>query len=254
MRTFPSVRHLSFAFPDLPQIGCVFGTRMGGGSAAPFDRANISLEVGDRPERVLANRKSMQLGLGFVHWQELRQVHGDEMIFDPDPADIRDMPALEGDGLATSIPGQALVIKTADCQPVLLAHRSGAFVAALHIGWRGNVAGFPTSGVRRFCAHYGLDPADVFAVRGPSLGPGASQFVNFEQEFGEEFRDYYNPQSQKMNLWQLTRDQLLAAGISARNIFSLDMCTCALTDFFFSYRRERPTGRQASLIWIKWKP
>lgn len=251
MRTFPSVRYLPFAFPDLPRVGCAFGTRMGGVSAAPFDRSNISLEVGDRPERVLVNRKSMQMSLGFRHWQELRQVHGTGMIFDPDPGDIRDMPALEGDGLATAMPGQALVIKTADCQPVLLVHKSGNYIAALHVGWRGNVLDFPAIGVRRFCEHYGLEPGDLLAVRGPSLGPGSSQFVNFEQEFGDGFRDYFDAERRTVDLWRLTRDQLMAAGIPERSIFGLDLCTHAIPDFFFSYRRERPTGRQASLIWIK---
>lgn len=251
MRTFPAGVHLPFAFPGLPGVGCVFGTRIGGESARPFDRANISLEVGDRPDRVLSNRKSMQLCLGFKHWQELRQAHGTHMVFEPEPADIRDMPALEGDGLATSRPGQALVIKTADCQPVLLAHRSGGFVAALHVGWRGNVARFPVTGVQRFCEHYDLKARDVLAVRGPSLGPGASEFVNFEQEFGGEYREYHDSKARTVDLWRLTRDQLLSAGIPERNIFGLDLCTYSLPELFFSYRRERVTGRQASVIWIK---
>lgn len=251
MRNYPAVVHLPFVFPGLPQIGCVFGTRIGGESALPFDRANISLEVGDRPERVLANRKSIQLGLGFTHWQELRQVHGAHMVFEPEPADIRDMPALEGDGLATSRPGQALVIKTADCQPVLLAHRSGKFVAALHVGWRGNVADFPGSGVRRFCEHCGIEPRDVLAVRGPSLGPSASEFVNFEREFGEKFADYHDKQARTVDLWRLTRNQLKASGIPEGNIFGLDLCTYSMPEVFFSYRRQRVTGRQAAIIWIK---
>jgi len=251
MRTFPAVRHLPFSFPGLPQVGCIFGTRMGGCSAAPFDRANISWEVDDKPERVLANRKSIQLGLGFSHWQELKQVHGTAMVFEPELADIRDVPALEGDGLATSLVGQALAIKTADCQPILLAHRSGKFIAALHVGWRGNAANFPGIGIERFCTRYSLNPADIFAVRGPSLGPGASQFLNFGQEFGHGFQDYHDPLAQTVDLWRLTHDQLKAAGIPERNIFAIDMCTHAHAEYFFSYRRERPTGRQASLIWIK---
>ena len=64
------------------------------------------------------------------------------MIFDPEPRDIGDGPSADGDGLATARPGQALIIKTADCQPILLAHKSGKYVGALHAGWRGNVQNF----------------------------------------------------------------------------------------------------------------
>lgn len=52
-------------------------------------------------------------------------------------------PTADGDGLATSRPGLGLLIKTADCQPVLLAHRSGRHIAALHAAGEATVAIFP---------------------------------------------------------------------------------------------------------------
>jgi copper oxidase (laccase) domain-containing protein len=53
-----------------------------------------------------------------------------------------------------------------------------------------------------------------------------------------------------MDLWALTRDQLAAAGVRPGNIFALDICT-ASSPQFFSYRRDRITGRQAGIIWIE---
>jgi hypothetical protein len=112
---------------------------------------------------------------------------------EPEPVALDAPATLAGDALATSVPGLALGIKTADCQPVLLAHESGRFVAALHVGWRGNVQNLPGSAVARLCAHYGCAPAELFAVRGPSLGPQAAQFTNFETEFGPRFREFLTP-------------------------------------------------------------
>lgn len=251
MRIYPGVIFLPFAFPGLPQVGVAFTTRMGGISSKPFDRANLSMDVGDDPAKVLANRKGLKQSLGFSSWQELVQVHGTRMIFDPEPADVYDVPALEADGQATAKVGQALVVKSADCQPLLLAHASGKYVAALHVGWRGNVQGFPTLGTKAFCEKYGLDPSEVLAVRGPSLGPSRSEFQNYDSEFGAEFSQWYDERTRSVDLWRLTRDQLLEAGLKPGNIFSLDLCTASLPDMFFSYRRDRITGRQASIVWIK---
>ncbi|EPR41413.1 Multi-copper polyphenol oxidoreductase, laccase [Desulfovibrio sp. X2] len=251
MKNIPTPFCIPFAFPGVPGVRCVFGTRIGGYSGSPFDKANVSLDVGDDPAKVRSNRQAIKQEQGFTFWQELRQVHGTDMVFDPEPRDIGDGPTGEGDGLATSLPGQALVIKTADCQPILLAHASGKYVAALHVGWRGNVQNFPGRGVAAFCAHYGLDPADVLAVRGPSLGPAASEFVNFADEFGDDFKAFHDEAKKTVDLWRLTRLQLREAGLRPGNIFGLDLCTHSLADAFFSYRRREKTGRQASIVWIR---
>lgn len=231
---------IPFAFPGLPRIGCAFGC---GPDSLAFTGASD-------PAAVIAARQALKRELGFSHWHSLKQVHGVHMVFEPE-FDTLDRPSIEaGDGLAESRPGRALAIKTADCQPILLAHESGELIAALHVGWRGNVADFCGRAVRSFCVRYGLAPRELYAVRGPSLGPGESEFTAFETEFGETFRPYFDYRTRRLNLWRLSRDQLLAAGLSDDRIFSLDLCTKSLP-LFFSYRRDKTTGRQASLIWIR---
>lgn len=237
-----SLTYLPFVFPAVPSVGTAFCLRTAG---------NISLEIGDNPEDVRRNRHALKQQLGLGSWQEVQQVHGPQMVFDPEPGDIAAPGSIQADGLATEREGRALVIKTADCQPVLLAHKSGQYIAALHAGWRGNVLHFPATGVRDFCEEYNLSPADVYAVRGPSLGPDASEFKNFHEEFGIAFEQWYNAQTQTVNLWAMTHDQLMGAGIPAANIFSIDLCTHLAEDMFFSYRRNNNCGRQASIIWIK---
>jgi polyphenol oxidase len=242
---------IRFHFPEVSRVQIAFTTRRGGVSKSPFAAANLSFDVGDAQEDVLANRLLLSDELGVSAWQELRQVHGTALHFDAPPAGAGERARFEGDGLATARPGQALVIKTADCQAILLAHKSGSHIAALHCGWRGNLAGFPLSGVERFCSRYGLSPADLMAVRGPSLGSRHAQFINFEREWGSGFARYFDPRQQTMDLWQLTTDQLLAAGLRRKCIFSIDLCTYEREDLFFSYRREKSCGRQAAIIWME---
>lgn len=248
------VDFIPFAFPGVSGVSCVFTTRRGGAGKPPYDRGNLSYDVGDDPEAVTRNRLSLMRALGFSDWQELTQVHGADVVFDPEPAGKgvppEATPKTRADGLATGRPGQALVVKTADCQPIMLAHESGRYVCALHCGWRGNRINFPAVGVGAFCEKYGLDPGQVYAVRGPSLCPAASEFTNFESEWGEGFRKYFNPETMTVDLWRMTRDQLVRAGLSPERIFSLDLCTYGLCEMFFSYRRDAATGRMGALVWI----
>ena len=244
-----SLEYLDFRFPGLDNVRCVFTARNGGHGTGAFSSANMSLEVGDEAEAVRANRVDLRQTLGIGVWQELRQVHGQAMYMDREN-DFFEGATVEGDGLGTDRPGHALVIKTADCQAILLADKAGRHVAALHCGWRGNAGNFPAAGVRKFCACYGVDPADVMVVRGPSLGPGKSEFVNFAAEWDPMFKSYYNPDTRSVDLWTLTRNQLMGTGIPARNIFSLDLCT-ASSPQYFSYRRDKVTGRQAGIIWME---
>ncbi|MDR2821118.1 MAG: polyphenol oxidase family protein [Desulfovibrio sp.] len=233
---------ISFVFPGLDNVRCAFSTKAAG---------NVSFSVGEAPALVTQARRSLRCEFACAQWAELNQVHGDTLVFEPQAVDEDCRPEADGDGMATATPGLALMIRTADCQPLLLAHNSGKFVAALHVGWRGNRRNFPASGLAGFCVRYGLRPCDVLAVRGPSLGPARAEFVNFDREWGPEFAPWFDADSRTMDLWSLTRDQLTAAGLRPRHIYGLDLCTFSNSDQFFSYRRERVCGRQAGLIRIE---
>lgn len=243
--------YIPFVFPGLENVSAVFTTRKGGKCKAPFDGGNLSFDVGDDPFDVRANRTELAASLGVGYWHECRQVHGDVIHFDLETGSPGDQSELDGDGLATSLKGHALVVKTADCQPILLAHKTGDFVAALHNGWRGNAMNFPGNGVKRICEHYSCDPCDLFAVRGPSLSPQTAQFVNFETDFEPGFEEYFHKSDSTVDLWKMTEDQLQKAGLEPRNIYSMDMCTYSMPETFFSYRRDKETGRMCSLIWIR---
>ncbi len=253
-----AVNRIPFVFPGISGVRCAFQIRCGAAAGDPFSGGNISFRVGDDSRRTASCRTELarlletdgaRQGLA-----EVNQAHGDTVIFDPDPVDFASEQAAlrlpEADGLATSRPGVGLLIKTADCQPVLLAHRDGRHVAALHVGWRGNRIGFVQRAVAAFCSRYGLRPQDLSAVRGPSLGPACAAFVNYDREWGPDFAPWHDPATGTVNLWRLTRDQLAAAGLAPERIFGLDLCTASLADDFFSYRRNRITGRQASVVVI----
>ena len=146
---------IPFAFPGAPGVRCAFQTRDWGVSEGPYGGGNIAYTVGDDPLRVSANRLDLAASLELAEIAELDQIHGDTLVFDPPASPLErfvEPPAFpKGDGLATDKPGIGLIIKTADCQPVLVAHKGGRHIAAFHIGWRGNRLRFLQSGIAAFC-------------------------------------------------------------------------------------------------------
>lgn len=245
-----AITYLPFVFPGVPKVRCAFQTRTGGVSKGPWAGGNIGFGVGDNSAHVLANREALRAALGLDSLVDTHQVHGVTTIIEPDRTMRTDTNPVDADGMATACASLGLMVKTADCQPILLAHESGCFVAGIHAGWQGNRQRYPQVAVQELCEHYKVRPQSLFAVRGPSLGPARSEFINYDTEWGPDFARWYSEKDSTVNLWLLARDQLLEAGLVAGRIFSLDLCTASL-DLFFSYRRDKVTGRQGSVIWIE---
>lgn len=97
----------------------------------------------------------------------MRQVHSDRVHTLTGPCEGR----LEGDALVTNTPGLLLVVRTADCLPVLLADETHRAVAAVHCGWRGTRARILGRVVEAMHKAYGTEPAMLLAALGPCIGP-----------------------------------------------------------------------------------
>jgi polyphenol oxidase len=242
-----------YQFPLLQTIpGLVHGVfaRLGGESRGGLRGLNLSFSVGDQAGRVAGNRKRVRELLNFPFLTSLRQVHGTEavIISNGKGMDTTETPETEsGDILLTDRPGIGLMIKQADCQAVMLYDPRHKALANMHCGWRGNVRGVIPGGIRQMRAVYGTDPADLLTAVGPSLGPCCAEFIHYREEFPEEawkyqMRPFY------FDLWQWSRDQLLAAGVRNENIAVAGICTSCHTDEFYSYRKEKVTGRFGTVI------
>ena len=259
-----SFHYIPFQFSGLPRVRCAFQMRPVSGvfgmhthtkmSDAIRLAGNISFVVEDDFAKVAKSRQSMRAHLGAVKFAELHQIHSDIMVFNPEICAVTgvvEKAKTEADGMATDKRQLALMIKTADCQSILVAHKDGKHIMGLHAGWRGNRMHFPRTAIEKFCEQYKLAAKDLFAVRGPSLGPNMAEFTDFAKDWSEDFKAWYDESNKCMNLWALTKSQLLEAGLFENNIYSLDLCTATLHEQFFSYRKDKNSGRQASVIWIE---
>lgn len=146
----------------------------------------------------------------------------------------------EGDALITGEPGLLLAIRTADCVPILLADPVRRVVAAVHAGWRGTVAGVLAQTVGQMRQDYETNPADLVAAIGPAIGPccfAVGSEVPLPVVNG------------RADLWAANRRQLEKAGVT--RIWSAAQCTVCEPETFFSFRRDRETGRMISAIGIR---
>ncbi|MBI4798724.1 MAG: laccase domain-containing protein, partial [Desulfarculus sp.] len=231
----PILRFVALA--GLDRVSHAVTTRHGGVSQGAYASLNLGQSCGDDPAAVAANLERLRQSLGLERLVWARQVHGTGML----AVDGQQSGLIgEADGLATDQPGVGLLIKQADCQAVVLAAPRRGVVANLHIGWRGNVQNMARRGVEFLQERYGVQPSELWAGISPSLGPCCAEFVNHATELPEHFLPY-RLWGDNFDLWQITMDQLTAAGVPIGQIEMSGMCSrCAAQ--FFSYRREGVTG------------
>jgi YfiH family protein len=233
-----------------PELVHGFFTREGGVSSGAYHSLNVSLAVGDRRELVAQNLQRIQQVLGLDGLATAAQVHGGRaaVITAAGQARLEDIP--EVDILVTTVPGLGLLIKQADCQAVMFYDPLNRVVANVHCGWRGQVDDVLGETVSLLQARFKTRPADLYAAVGPGLGPCCAEFRNFRGEFPPRLWTY-QVQPEHFDLWRLSRDQLVAAGLSPGRIHLVRLCTRCGAGDFYSYRRDRVTGRQGAVIALR---
>ena len=241
--------HPDWIVPDWPApsgVRAFVTTRAGGVSHGPHASFNIGIRAGDDEQAVAANRARLRESLpADPKW--LRQVHGNAVA---DADAITGIP--EADASVARRPGTVCVIQVADCVPVLIADREGTAVAAAHAGWRGLSSGVIENTVERLA----LAPERLMAYLGPGIGPRAFEvgadvrdaFLAHDSAAAAAFSDHA-PGKWLADLYRLARQRLAALGIT--QVHGGGLCTYSDPARFYSYRRERTTGRMAALIWME---
>ena len=157
--------------------------RFGGFSSTPYESFNLGDHVGDRSNHVLKNRQQLINDWGLspdVPW--LTQIHGTQVIeFNQNSTDMK------GDAIISRQPQTPCAVLTADCLPILLCHRKGNEIAAIHAGWRGLLNGI----VENTVAKMHSAPTDIIAWLGPAISKHAFEI---NSDIKNQFIDK-NPQN-----------------------------------------------------------
>lgn len=186
----------------------------------------------------------------------LHQVHGRRVVV-ATPDGQAERP--EADAIISDDPALALVVRVADCAPILMADRRQGVAAAIHAGWRSTMQRIVMHTVAMLESTYGTKPGDLVVAIGPSLGSCCG-------EMGEEVVDAFRREGHDegtlsrwfvreagrrphFDLWRANREQLEAAGVQPHSIHASGLCTRTYPETFHSYRAAgQQAGRMAAVI------
>ena len=250
--------HAQWIQPDWPapdNVRALFTTRIGGVSRGPYgvpplgrDGMNIGLKSGDDIADVVANRNVLRACLpADPRW--LNQVHGGAVV---DAAQTESCEA--ADASFTDTPNVVCVVSVADCMPVFLADTFGHCVGVAHAGWRGLAAGVIQAAAKSMRERVGDAGAELIAYLGPAIGPrhfevGPEVLDAMQTQLPDAGRAFslHSPGKHRADLFALGRQALAQVGVTS--VYGGYDCTFSDPERFYSFRRDRATGRHAALIW-----
>ncbi len=219
--------------------------RHGGVSEGPYHSLNVGGGTGDNETHINLNRAKIKKHLGCKHLVSGKQVHG--ICIKRVPLENE-----ECDGLITQEKSAGLLIKHADCQAVIFYDPIEKALGCIHAGWRGNVQNIYAETISKMRHMFGTKPENLLVGISPSLGPCCSQFIHFEKEIPQKFLSF-QIRPLYFDLWEMARWQLIEAGVLPHHLEIAPICTCCNPADFYSYRRDKKTGRNATVACINGK-
>jgi YfiH family protein len=230
-------------------VDLAFTDRHGGVSGVPFDTLNLALTG---PDDDAARAENLRLLLADfapgAAVADLHQVHGNTVhVVRGRPAG--DAPRPDADAIVTTEPDVVLVVRAADCVPVLLADPAAGVVAAAHAGRLGLATGVAPRAVERMRE---LGATEVTAWIGPHVCgacyevPAAMQAEVGALEPAGVATTSWGPPA--LDLGAGVRAQLERVGVT---VVDAARCTRESTDLY-SFRRDgESAGRLAGLIRLR---
>lgn len=233
-------------------------SRVGGSSVGVYTSFNLGGTCGDNPAAVVANHEKLfkVFGRSFSSRFDVWQVHGKTILFgdEPRPPDKKHAPA---DGIFTDKPEVTLIMRFADCVPLVFHDPVQQVVGIVHAGWQGTLLKIGEEAVSAIQKRYGSRAADLHVGLGPSICGKCYQIgedvrQQFLKAWGSEADQFIlrEPDGLYLDLWGANEMVLRQAGVG--QIENPRICTAENLDAWYSYRKEKgATGRFAVVIALK---
>lgn len=170
-------------------------------------------------------------------WTWMRQVHGSRVVVVGSPGEHA---GAEADAAVTATPGCVLVVRTADCVPIVLA--GDGVIGVVHAGWRGLADGIVGATIEAM-------GGATSAVVGPHIRAGCYEFGQGDLDgvaarLGDHVRATTNWGTPALDLTAGVR-----ASLAGLDIEDAGACT-ACSDRYFSWRTRQETARFATIAWM----
>jgi YfiH family protein len=240
-------------------------SRFGGVSKGCFASLNLSPYSGDSFENFHRNLQivSEETGINSQNFIIPFQTHEDKiLVIDEEyfklSDEIKNKKLLGIDAIITKHKNICIGVTTADCVPILLYDANIKVIAVVHAGWRGTCVRLVEKTINQMQRAFGVIPADIHALLGPSISPEAYEVGNelFEpfSNAGFNISTIFKGKNGKqfLNLWEANRQLLVKSGVPGSQIQISGICTYTQHEDFFSARRLGiNSGRMLSAIMLK---
>ena len=168
------------------------------------------------------------------------QVHGASLaaVEMPDPPEE---PITGCDGLTTRVPGLTLIVRTADCLPIVIWDPIQQVVGLIHAGWRGLVNDLPIRVISFVQRLYHSHPQDLWVGIGPAI---RSCCYEVGKEFAQRFGPFVRERHGRLtcDLIGCATQQLLASGVRPVRLVDSGQCTSCEATRWHSVRRDGDQG------------
>lgn len=257
MKRVAATKGLEYLQPDFPPFDTIvsgFFTRTGGVSPVPFQSLNISVSTGDTTQNVIENRSRIfeaiekPISTMFDVWQ----THSDIVVCTDTPRGL-DVEPQKADAIFTNNPNVTLMMRFADCVPILIFDPIEKVIGIIHAGWHGTVNEIAAKSIKMIVHSYGSKPKNIHAFIGPSICPVHYEVGdNVAREAIRVFPDNEKVLITRGNqhyfdLRLANQEVLFRSGVN--NIHQSGICTACNTKDWYSHRAESgKTGRFATII------
>ena len=146
------------------------------------------------------------------------------------------------DALITRKPTSLLVLKAADCMPLIFYVPGQSILALAHVGTSGARLHLP----RKMINKLGVAPEELKVYVGPHVSQKSYRFPDkdiSEKDLDKSWDEYFSVEADgwHINLFGYVLDELRAAGVKPENIEVNEIDTGSDPDYF-SHRRHKITG------------
>lgn len=233
-------------------------TRLGGVSEGIWKSLNLAGTVGDDKEAIARNHEILfgAFGRSLTTRFDVWQVHGTQIHFTeaPRPPAQKHMP---GDAIFTNNPDVTLMMRFADCVPLLFHDPVQKVIGIVHAGWLGTALQISRIAVEALAERYNSKPQDLVVGIGPAIcgdcyEVGEDVVKRFEKYWNQDCQPFFRSKNKSLYLDMLGANEYLLKKAGVTKIEQSGICTAENLDEWYSYRKEKGlTGRFGVLMALK---
>jgi len=206
---------------------------------------NLAYHVGDIKENVDKNRQKLALKYDYKNEDlcYMNQIHSANVVVvdENSPKYIDNC-----DALITKTKNLPLMVMVADCIPILMFDEVKGVIAAIHAGRNSTFLKISEITSKKMIEDFSCKTENIKVIMGPSIQKCCYEVNDelkniVEKSFGKEFVIGNNIDLQGIN-------KKLLENLGIKNIEISSICTKCSNKPFFSYRKEKNTGRFAGVI------